>query len=87
VLREVPRSYLPWRGREAALAGGADEVNHAAGSPNFQKVKMSTIVNERTIWDFAEQTKKQPNMPESERLMALRKIARTCPDAPPQPVT
>jgi hypothetical protein len=44
------------------------------GKPNFQKVKLSTIVNERTIWGLAESTKKEPGAPEAERLKRTHSV-------------
>src|SRR5262249_16394110 len=44
------------------------------GKPNFKTVKMSTIVNQRTIWDLAEQTKKNPAMSDADRLRQTHSV-------------
>jgi hypothetical protein len=44
------------------------------GKPSFQKVKLSTIVNQRTIWELAELTKKEPGTPEADRLKRTHSV-------------
>jgi hypothetical protein len=45
------------------------------GKPSIQKVKLSTVVNQRTIWELAEFTKKEPGAPDSEHLKRTHSVS------------